>query len=216
MRCFRQHRVILVHCFVHLFSSERIKRHNTIIHLFCISIALRVGEKGAGLPCVSLPHDVHALFSWTTSALDHVRYCRSLLLHGHGLGFSRRLFPHIPLLVPYFPSRSTCATTCLLQVYMPSFYRCGWSDHWTTHRMDESMYCYGWDDTCTIAFFRSFASLANIWLRWSKGGAKVEHTIVQDLAWGSGRLVFLIHLLICLGDLAVYDESIDRIEAHPP
>jgi hypothetical protein len=78
------------------------KRHKHYHLISFVHDLLRVGEKGAGLPCVSLLHDVHALFSWTTAALEHVRYRRSLHLYAHGLGFSRRFHTSIFL---YFTFR---------------------------------------------------------------------------------------------------------------
>lgn len=106
------------------FLSERIKRHNIISSPLYIDL-LCVGEKGAGLPCVSLPHDVHALFSWTTSALEHIRYRRSLHLHAHGLGFSRRFHTSIFLYLTFRVGVSVqrlacCISTCLRSIVVAS------------------------------------------------------------------------------------------------
>ena len=56
--------------------------------------------------------------------------------------------------------------------------------------------CYRWQTS------------AQTWLR----GAKVEHVTVYDLTWDLGEPVFLLYVLICLKNLAVQDENVDRIK----
>jgi hypothetical protein len=145
-----EHRILLVHCLSSLL--ERADKAAYTYHLISfVYDLLSVGEKGAGLPCVSLPHDVHALFSWTTTALEHNRYRRSLHLHAHGWG-SVGVSHH--LLVPYFPSlrrRTTTRSCCISYACSPP--------SWLVDRLVDTPegrinVFYGWDDTCTITLCR--------------------------------------------------------------
>jgi hypothetical protein len=62
----------------------------------------------------------------------------------------QQAFSHIPLLVPYFSGWRLCTPTRLLHLYMLVVYHRGRSIGWLISQLNDSMYCYGWDDICAV------------------------------------------------------------------